>query len=86
MRICHKIYKVYFFHGSDKILSMKVVTPKKNIPDIMSLVNTKIASVVVSLIKLGVMNAIVNHAAERFPVTAENALRKARVFSVIHIL
>lgn len=50
-----------------------------------SYVNTTIALTVKILLKLGVMKTKVNQAAERLPVTADNALKNARLFLVTKI-
>lgn len=60
-----------------KILSIINVTTKNNIPRMISFVNVTMALTESVLVKLGVIKARANHAAERLPVTADNALRNA---------
>lgn len=50
-----------------------------------SYVNITTASIVKTLLKLGVINIRANQAAERLPVTADNALRKASLSLVTRI-
>ena len=64
---------------------MNIVIINHNIPNIISLVNeTMIASVVEMAVKLGLIIARANHAAERLPVTADDAFRNARLFLLIN--
>lgn len=64
---------------------MIVVTTKSNIPIPISFVNTKSASVVARFVKFGVAIARAKKAAERLPMTADNALRKANFVLVTKI-
>lgn len=64
---------------------MIVVRTKKTIPNMRSYVNTTIALTVKILLKLGVMKTKANQAADRFPDTADNALRKANFVLVTKI-
>lgn len=65
---------------------MTVVTIKNNIPSMISFVNVIMAPALNILLKLGVMNARANQAAERLPVTADNAFKKASLFLVMNKL
>lgn len=71
--------------SSRKILSIMNVTTKNNIPRVISFVNVTMALTESVLVKLGVIKARANQAAERLPVTADNAFRKARFVLVTKI-
>ena len=65
---------------------MSVVITNQNIPNVISFVKTMVVSTTERLMRLGVMKARANQAAERFPVTAQTALRNARFVLLITIL
>lgn len=59
------------------------VITRNNIPSTAFSVNATIALKVNILVKLGVINISPNQAADRLPVTADIAFKKARLFLVI---
>lgn len=64
---------------------MAIVITKNNIPRVISFVNVTMALTENMLVKLGVIKARANQAAERLAVTADEAFKKARLFLVTKI-
>lgn len=85
MRISNKIEKIKVVH-LDSFLSIIAVITKNSVPRIIFCVNTSIVLLLKMLLKLGVTRTRANHAAERFEVTEDSALRNAREVLLTNIV
>lgn len=81
-----RIGKVDEIVGVHSCLSIRAVASKNTIPKAMSFVNKNIVSKTENAERLGVIKATANQAAERLPVTDDNAFKNARFVFVISLL